>query len=298
MLTLAALLLAASVWLWGGRARDPGPPVRVSATRLAPDGPFQVESLLIQTANGPDLDCLVRRPLADSLRRLPAALLSGGIGTGKRAALVAGESFRGVALSCSYPWKNPGTYGGLELALRLPKLRSELVSTPLAHRSAATYLLRRPDVDSAHFLGIGVSLGVPAIAAWAAEDQRVRAVALLYGGARLDRLLDRVGERARWPAAVRAPLAPLLGGLLRPVEPERTVPRIAPRPLFIAIAPDDERIPRVSSEALAVAAGPQARVLRLSGAHVTPRAEALLTMLTDSTLAWLGRVWVLPAPPR
>ena len=299
---LLALLLALALFFGyvalAGRAHDPGPPLRVSATLLPSEGAFQVESLLIQTTHGPNLDCLVRRPLADSGLRLPAVLAAGGFRTGKRAVLAAGDAFRGVALACDYPWANPGRTGALRLVATLPQLRGALVSTPLAHQAAADYLLSRPDVDTTRLVALGVSLGVPTIAAWAADDQRVAAVALLYGGARLDHLLEKAGERQRWPAWLRKPLAPLLAGLLRPIEPMRTVPRIAPRPLFIAIAPDDERIPRVSSEALAAAAGPQAHVLRLSGAHVTPRAEALLTMLTDSTLAWLDRVWVQPAPPR
>ena len=297
VLLCAAVALVAYAF-WAARARDPGPPIRVSVTRLASQGPFQVESLLIETAHGLNLECLVRRPLGDSGVRLPTALAAGGFRTGKRAVLAVGDAFHGVGMSCDYPWANPGRAVTLKMVATLPQLRGALVSTPFAHRLAADYLLSRPDVDSTRLVALGVSLGVPTIAAWAASDPRVDAVALLYGGARLDHLLDKAGERQRFPSWLRKSLAPPLAALLRPVEPERTVPRIAPRPLFVAIAPDDERIPRASSEALAAAAGPQAHVLRLSGAHVTPRAEALLTMLTDSTLAWLGRVWVQPAPPR
>lgn len=171
------------------------------------------------------------------------------------------------------------------------------MSTPLAHRTAATWLLSQPYVDASRLAGIGVSLGVPTVAAWAAADPRVTAVALLYGGARLDLMLEHSQRRNVPQRAIRRPLARLVAWGLKPLEPARSVPSLAPRPVFLAVAPEDRRIPREATDALVAAAGPTARVMRLSGDHVTPSADSLLAMLTDSTRAWLQTLDFFRASP-
>jgi len=292
---LAILAGAAAVWASRGCARDPGEPVRASITEWPEqDTGWIAHAVVIETSEGLTLNCAMRRPSAGRYP-LPAALISGGFRTGRRAALLIGE-FRGVAFSCDYPWRNPGEHGVAGVLSRLPRIRSEIVSTPLAHRAAATWLLAQPFTDSSRLAGIGVSLGVPTVAAWAAGDPRVKAVALLYGGADLGVMLEHSQRRNVPPDFIRRPLAGLVAWGLKPLEPARTVPRLPPRPLFLAVAPEDRRIPPAATEALVAAAGPSARVMRLAGGHVTPNADTLLAMLTDSTNAWLQTLDFFRAP--
>jgi fermentation-respiration switch protein FrsA (DUF1100 family) len=78
--------------------------------------------------------------------------------------------------------------------------------------------------------------------------------------------------------------------LLRDLDPERTVERIAPRPLLLIGSSDDERVPRASVEALERAAHGPSRSLRFGGRHMLPNDTALLRAITDSTYDWLARV--------
>jgi fermentation-respiration switch protein FrsA (DUF1100 family) len=286
----AALVVAAAllVWLGGGRRIEPGHLLTTrSTTEPAGAGGWSREAVQLVSQRGMRLECRLRRPAERSGGRVPAVLVAGGLRTGRDAADVVGETFRGVTFACDYPFLDPGLRSIPSFLLRLPRTRAEILSTPAAHRLAADYLLSRPDVDSSRFAAAGVSLGVPTIAAWAAGDPRPRAVALLYGGGRLDLVLERaLGRRLKW-GWLRSRVAAALAGLLGQLEPVHNAPRIAPRPLLIITAQQDERVPTESFEALIAAAGEPKTVIRLAGTHVGGDA-ALLATLTDSVTVWLS----------
>jgi dienelactone hydrolase len=195
-----------------------------------------------------------------------------------------------VVMSCDYPWAELVRKRGAEFAYLLPRTRAEILATPELLSLAADYLLSRADVDSSRFAAVGASLGVPPVAAWAARDTRARAVALLYGGADLGAILEaNLGEDIRWPA-LRAPVAGVLGFLLRPLEPAATVGGIAPRPLLVAGADSDQWIPRRSVELMFAAAREPKQLVWFGGEHLRTTNEALIAALGDTTAAWLSRV--------
>lgn len=292
---MAALLFLA-VWLRGCARRDPGAVTSADLlTERRLDTATTLEELLLQTQSGLQLHCLLRRP-ADTLHRSPTVILVGGYRTGRRAAAVIGERWRGVAFACDYPWPNPGASGALRLLARLPRVRSELVSTPLALHSAASWLLQHPAVDTARLGAVGASLGVPFVIAWASGDGRVGPIALLYGGAPLDDLLDVAMRRSVSVAWLRQVLAAAGQLALDPLRPEVHASDLWAHPTFTVIASDDERIPASLGEALAELA--RGRVMRVAGRHMTATDDELLAMLTDSTLAWLESVWGTATRPR
>jgi hypothetical protein len=255
----------------------------------------QIDEIQLRTASGLELRCMSRRPAGTS-GPLPAVILAGGFRTGRRAAAIAGERFHGLAFACDYPWRNPGTYALPHLIARLPRIRSELVSTPLAMRSAAHWLLEQPSVDTARVSAVGASLGVPFVVAWAAGDARIGPIVLLYGGSPLSALLEVAMRRSIRPAAVRTSLARVGSLALSPLNPPRYASSLRDHSTFVIMAADDERIPASLGEALAELAG--GRVLRVTGRHMTATDEGLLAMLTDSTVAWLDMVWGSGPPTR
>ncbi|MBI1722895.1 MAG: hypothetical protein HYR48_03175 [Gemmatimonadetes bacterium] len=249
---------------------------------------FVVERVTLTTTAAIRLSCFLRRPASRAAgQRFAAVLVSGGIGTGRRAALLVDSAFAGLALSCDYPWRDPTDLSVPALLVRLPAIRARIVATPQALAVAADYLVARPDVDTARFGAVGASLGVPGVVAWASRDPRPKAVALLYGGGNqrliwYSRLASRIPSRP-----LRGATAAGLALLLRPLEPTRWVPRIAPRPLLLVNGADDEWIPRQAVEALYAAAGTPKRVIWVSGRHMRPDDVALLKELSDSTTSWL-----------
>jgi len=260
-------------------APDSSPSTRYTATRVT-----------ITTTTGRRLTCLLRAPVRAPSARALTLLVAGGQVTGRRAVLKVDSTVAALALACDYPWRVLADRRGLAFLVALPRLRAEVVATPQVLKIAATYLLARPAADSARFAAVGASLGVPPVATWAGMDSRPRAVALLYGGGELWRLFEaNLGGDVRSPR-LRTIVAHLLGFLLRPIEPTRTVGGIAPRALLVVGAEADRRIPRPGIEALFAAAGEPKRLVWFGGQHMDVDDATILRSLADTTLAWLAEV--------
>jgi dienelactone hydrolase len=292
---LGLALVAATVavlWLWSGRAVAYGPLVAAERWRVdSAQARTVLERVRLTSASGRRVTCLLRRPAAVGRMRAEAAvLLFGGIGTGGRAATLVDPSHRAVVLACDYPWDDPSRLPWWRIVWRTPAIRADVLATPQALTVAASFLIGLPNVDPRRVAGIGASLGVPFVAAWAAEDQRVGAVALVYGGGDLRALFEANLRRkvaTRW---LRRALAAVGATLLADLDPARAAPRIAPRPLLLVGSREDERVPRTSVEALVAAARPPVTTLWIGGGHMMPRDTALLRVISDTTVAWLARV--------
>jgi fermentation-respiration switch protein FrsA (DUF1100 family) len=281
--------VVAAWWLWSGLPARYGELARVAVTEdAAPDTAYRLARVALTTTTGRKVVCALRVPAPGPRPRLGVVLL-GGIGTGRRAATLVARDFGGLVLSCDYPWRDPSALSVPRFLLALPAIRRDVLGTPGALRIAASYLLSRRDMDGARLAGVGASLGVPVVSAWASRDDRVSAVALVMGGAGLTELFAaNLGGRIR-SATLRRPVAALLAWLLRPLEPGRTVGRIAPRPVLIVGALDDQRIPRRSTARLYAAAREPKGMQWFGGRHLLPGDTALLQAVTDSTFAWLTR---------
>lgn len=297
MVAIAALVTMAATaawWLILGRPVAYGQ-LGNSRTLLDSSGAgVRIEVVELATTSGRLVTCLVRSPEAGSgergSSRRRALLVAGGRRTGKRAALSVREADSIVVMSCDYPWAELARKRGASFAFWLPRIRAEVLGTPLLLGVAADYLMTRDDVDTSRMAGVGASLGVPPLAAWAARDPRAKAVALLYGGADLGAILEaNLEEDVPW-RPLRGPVGRLLGFLLKPLEPSGTVGRIAPRPVLVLGAEGDQWIPRSSVELLFAAAGEPRRLVWIGGEHVRTTNEALLAELGDTTSAWLSRV--------
>jgi len=293
VLSLALVATTVAVlWLASGHAVVYGPFVAVERSRVdSAQASTVLERVRLTSATGRRVTCLVRRPVAVGTTRAEAAvLLFGGIGTGGRAATLVDPSLRAVVLACDYPWDDPSRLPWWRIAWRMPAIRADVLATPQALALAASFLVGLPDVDPRRVAGVGASLGVPFVASWAAADQRVAAVALVYGGGDLRALFEANLRRkvpARW---LRRALASVGATLLAELDPARAVPRIAPRPLLLVGSREDERVPRTSVDALIAAARPPVTTVYLGGGHMMPRDTALLRAISDTTVAWLARV--------
>lgn len=298
LLALLVVALAPLSWLATGCPVHYGTVAEMVATSdSSPSPSYSVQRLAIATTTGRHVTCLLRRPTETTVAGSPvdsagrqALVLAGGEEGGRRAALLVDPAYAGIVLSCDYPWSPLVSSSVIAMAWRLPRLRAELLATPELLRVAADALWRQPDVDTMRVAAAGASLGVPPVAAWAARDPRPRAVALLYGGGHLERQLAITFEREIGAPAFSRLSARLVAWLLGPLEPTRTAGLIAPRPLLIVGARDDERVPLAGIQALYAAALEPRRLVLFGGAHMHPSNAELLRQLADTTIAWLGEV--------
>ena len=147
---------------------------------------------------------------------------------------------------------------------------------------ALDWLLQQPWADEQRIELAGVSLGVPFAAPAGALDTRFSRVWLLHGG----------GDNVEWVAGnlygqiesdllrrlvARTALFAVYGNSF---DTRRWIPEIAPRPLIIVMARDDDFVPREAQQPMLEAARqPNVELLWTQGRHIGPRREDELRQL-------------------
>jgi dienelactone hydrolase len=165
-------------------------------------------------------------------------------------------------------------------------VRDALLDTPPAIELALDWLLQQPDVDPARAELVGVSLGSIFACIAGARDPRWTRVWVLHGAAQPERLVEAGLERKgywspiRW-AVARAAYVAACGPHLAP---EHWIGSIAPRPVVLVNAADDERMPRDAVLALHAAAREPKEVVWLPGQHIEPKRTEIVRALVDLVL--------------
>ena len=261
-------------------------------------------------SSGLGIELAIRRPsytAADSgQQRRPLFLILGGHERGKGAAALIGDTRGAVFASLQYPFDGNHRATGLAIVAQVPGIRRALYDTPPAVQLALDYLLSRPDVDPTRVELVGASFGAPFATIAAARDSRVTRLWLAHGGGDTYAMIDRGLEREignRWLRAPVARLANLLASGPR-FTPERWIAAVAPRPVIMLNATDDEKIPRRSVEILYAAAQEPKELVWLPGRHMQGNRPEVLRQLVDAVVqrAELPEATPLPssaaAPPR
>jgi dienelactone hydrolase len=174
-------------------------------------------------------------------------LILGGHHAGRDAARVIPDTRGHVVAALAYPYR--GTHkprGTLEVLRIAPAVRRASVETPLAVRLALDWLLAQPWVDTTRVEAVGASLGVPFMSVAAATDLRITRLWAVHGAGRSRDLLAHnarpfVPTRPLRALAARAADALVAGERLTA---ERWIGRVAPRPVVLINAEEDERLPR------------------------------------------------------
>jgi dienelactone hydrolase len=186
-----------------------------------------------------------------------------------------------------YPYDGPTDLSGLRVLWHLPKIRRAILDTPPAIQLTLDYLLKRPDVDPARVELVGVSFGAFFTPVAAALDPRVTRLWLIHGAADPRRVLEQ-GLRTTVPYALPRALVAIAGNVVfagPALAPERWVPRVAPRPVIMINASDDERLPPDAVETLyASARAPKERIW-VAGQHLHPTRDDLIREIMDIVLS-------------
>lgn len=271
-------------------AREAGTLIAVrdsTAVRRDAEGKLVTEVTLVSDT-GLEARVRTRSPgLLDGVRR-PAVILVGGFRTGREAVDVPPATGELVLASVEYPYDGPRRGLGLGAWLRrIPSLRRAAMETPPALLLAAQYLYTREDVDPDRVAVVGVSVGVPFAVATAATDRRIAGAALLHGGGRIPTLFSAAyGEDL--PRGLGGVLGTVVGWIVAPLEPTRYVGEIAPRPVLMINATEDESVPRESVEALYRAARSPKRQIWLETRHVGTDRRAVVDELMRITMEWMA----------
>jgi dienelactone hydrolase len=282
---------ATTAWL----LRDPTPRFNArrsaltDARELPPtrDGTTLEQDVELAATSGRRGELAIRRPAGDEATpiRRPIFIVLGGAVRGKDAGKLIGDTRGAIFASLKYPYDGKlKATGAMEVLAQVPAIRRAFYDTPPAVQLALDYLLARPDVDSTRVELVGASFGAPFAAIAAARDTRVTRLWLAHGGGDSYALLEHNLQRDIPNATLRSPLAHLANVLISGPRftPEAWVGQVAPRPVIMLNAEDDEQIPRASVELLYAAAGAPKELVWLPGQHMQGNRPEVIEALIDA----------------
>jgi dienelactone hydrolase len=282
---------ATTAWL----LRDPTPRFNArrsaltDARELPPtrDGTTLEQDVELAATSGLRVELAIRRPAGDEATpiRRPIFIVLGGAVRGKDAGKLIGDTRGAIFASLKYPYDGKlKATGAMEVLAQVPAIRRAFYDTPPAVQLALDYLLARPDVDSTRVELVGASFGAPFAAIAAARDTRVTRLWLAHGGGDSYALLEHNLQRDIPNATLRSPLAHLANVLISGPRftPEAWVGQVAPRPVIMLNAEDDEQIPRASVELLYAAAGAPKELVWLPGQHMQGNRPEVIEALIDA----------------
>lgn len=213
----------------------------------------------------------------------PVLLVLGGHRTGQDSVDFVGRVRDFAVVGVEYPYAGPERVSGASQTLgALPLARRAILDTVPAVQLVVDWLSKQAWVDADAIILAGGSLGVPFAAAIAAREPRVAGVILVHGAAELQPWLEAQVARQVDAQLAHYPLSVLLYWLsYGPIfDPARHVRSIAPRPLLVIAASDDERTPPGQVELLYTLAGEPKRLRYTQGMHIQPgRTEIVAALL-------------------
>ena len=186
-------------------------------------------------------------PEASPVDKLPLVVLLGGHRTGRFAVDLIDRPDEIAFAAIDYPYDGrQALSGATQIAAAVPVIQDALLDTPAALMLAMDWLSEQDWFDAQRADLVGISLGVPFAAVAGALDTRFSRVWLIHGAS--DNLAwinhaarDRVEHAFLRRIAARTALFIAYGNSF---DTTSWIREIAPRPLVIIVAEDDERVPR------------------------------------------------------
>jgi dienelactone hydrolase len=159
---------------------------------------------------------------------------------------------------------------------------------------AVDHVSRLPLVDTNRVILVGYSFGSPFVPSMMAVDLRIDVGVMAYGGGEVSSLIYHNVRRTEGPG-FSALIGAAASVLLRPIEPVRFAPLIAPRTALMINGTDDERIPRENVDALWMALEAPKEQVWIESAHVHPTNVELTRMIIGEMKQALERKGILRA---
>jgi dienelactone hydrolase len=214
--------------------------------------------------------------------RLPVLIVLGGHRTGSDAVELFGHVGNRAVVALDYPYDGPEKMKGVVAIVRtIPLARRAFLDTPPAVSLVMDWLLEQPWVDTEQVILVGASLGVPFAAAAAARDKRIKGVLLVHGAADNRLWIETQIARRNDNRWLHKPVSTIFHWLAYgpTFDTARNIAAIAPRPVLVIGARDDERTPAGQTEALFAAAREPKTLRWTEGRHIEPGRSEIVTDL-------------------
>ena len=244
----------------------------------------------LRSSTGLKVDMRVVRPQTAPGETLPVIVVMGGEGTGKDAVDLVGAP-QGVAyVALDYPYEGDQELDAFwESITAIPGIQQAFLDSPPAMSLAVDWAEQQTWFDADNVELVGASLGVPFTAVAGALDSRFTRVWLLHGGAENVPWVMHVGRRYVENEFLRGLLARLALLLVygNSFETLDWIPDIAPRPLVIVAARDDDFVPPEAQQPFvdAAAASEHIEIVWTEGRHIRPTRREELQQLLDIVLS-------------
>ena len=260
--------------------------VLVAAETAAPvhqSGDFTSQLVRLRSDSGLRVAARVLRPEGQR-DRLPIIVLLAGHRTGQDAVDLIGHPGEVATVAIDYPYHgSTDVRSGASFFRSIRDIQRALLDTPPAASLVLDWLESEPWADTGRAELVGVSFGAPFVAVAGALDERFRRVWFIHGGAGNRGWIEHnLGERI--PQAWLRPLVASFVHLLaygNSFDTEAWVARIAPRPVVIIGARDDEQLPEHKVAKLYAAANEPKELLWTDGGHVDPRRADIVRALLE-----------------
>lgn len=261
--------------------------VRADETLIFENSDYRIYDIRFEDAKGMDFMAHLKVPTDDGPRH-PVIITLGGTDAGREVIEYLGDTRNWMILALDYPYRGPSDdLSHWEFVSILPQARRALLNTVPAGMMAVDYLYQRGDVDTERIVVAGGSFGALISPALAAAEERVSAVAILFGAGNLQEVIE---VNLPLPEFVRPPVAWIGSVLVSPFEPLKYVGEISPRPIFFLNGTEDARMPEDISRAMHDAAGEPKTVTWLPLGHVNLGATEFHQQVLDACARWLQEI--------
>lgn len=256
--------------------------------RLIVDDPeFRIYDITFEGANGLSVIAHLKVP-AEGGPRHPVMITLGGTAAGREVIEYLGDTGSWMILTLDYPYRGPTEdLSHWDFVSIVPEARRALLDTVPSAMLVLDYLHGRADVDTDRIVLAGGSFGALIAPAVAAAEQRVTAVAILFGAGDLEKVIE---ANLPLPKIIRPPAAWFGSVIVSPLEPLKYIGRISPRPVFFLSGTEDKSMPEASSGALHDAAGEPKKVTWLELGHINLHAKEFHQQVLDACREWLVEI--------
>ena len=263
---------------------------RVERSRAASDSPID-ETVSLTSTSGLVVHMRIVRPATDRL--LPVVVVAGGHETGMDAVELAGHPDNIAFVAISYPYRGSHDPQGLWESLQtVPHIQDAFLDTAPALALAARWLATPVWVDTQRIELVGASLGVPFAAVAGAIDDSFSRVWLLHGGGDNVSWVSHLGRRHIPNESLRRGVArfALLVTHGFSFDTPKWLARIAPRPVVVVMACEDDYTPPDAQAPLidAALAAEHATLLWTKGRHIKSGRDDELRQLLDIVLGGIA----------
>lgn len=241
------------------------------------------------STSGLEVRLRVARPATAPGETLPVILVMGGENTGKDAVDLVGVPDGVAYVALDYPYNGDQELDAFfESIAAIPDIQQAFLDSPPAMSLALDWVAQQPWFDEQRVELVGASLGVPFTAVAGAIDSRFTRVWLLHGGAKNFPWVMHAGRKYIENEFLRGIVG--RGALLlvygNSFDAIDWVPEIAPRPVVVVMARDDDYVPRDAQAPFVEAAESEhIEIIWTEGQHIRPTRKEELQQLLDVVLS-------------